>query len=67
MRGGRVKPVPYSTRSYITAPAIKTWNRKGLADHNITRVVSGIAADALAPSEAAALTVKIVAELTAQQ
>jgi len=65
--GERPGSMHHTFSAYITAPAIKSWNRKGLADHNITRVVSGIAADALAPSEAAALTVKIVAELTAQQ
>ncbi len=65
--GERPGSMHHTFSAYITAPTIKTWNRKGLVDHNITRVVSGIAADALVPSEAAALTVKIVAELTAQQ
>lgn len=65
--GERPGSMHHTFSAYITAPAITTWNRQSLVDHNITRVVSGIAADALVPSEAAALTVKIVTELMAQQ
>lgn len=61
--GERPGSMHHTFSAYITAPVIKTWNRQGLIDHTITRVVSGIAADALSPSKAAALTVKIVKEL----
>ena len=47
----------------LTAPSVATWNRTGRADHDITRVESGIAADALTPREGAALTARILAEL----
>lgn len=48
---------------YITAPPVSTWAQPGLADHNITRVVSGIADTALPPARAAEDTVKIVKQL----
>jgi len=64
--GERPGSMHHTFSAYITAPAIKTWSRKGLVDHNITRVVSGVAADALAPPEAAALTAKILTELMLQ-
>jgi ethanolamine ammonia-lyase large subunit len=35
--------------AYITAPPVRMWSKTGLIEHKITRVVSGIAADALAP------------------
>ncbi len=65
--GERPGSMHHTFSAYITAPAIKAWNRKGLVDHNNSRVVSGIAVEALLPSEAATLTVKIVKELMAQQ
>jgi ethanolamine ammonia-lyase large subunit len=46
--------------AYITAPQIEVWSKTGQADHNITRVVSGIAATALDPITAAAASVKIL-------
>jgi len=49
---------------YITAPGSGTWAQKGLADHNMTRVVSGIADTALDPKIAARETVSILAGLT---
>ena len=48
---------------YITAPQVSTWAKKGLADHNITKVVSGIADTALAPAQAATETLKILNQL----
>jgi ethanolamine ammonia-lyase large subunit len=39
---------------YITAAPASTWARTGTVDHNITRVVSGIADTALPPARAAA-------------
>lgn len=37
--------------AYITAPPVRMWSKTGEIDRNITRVVSGIAAYALAPYE----------------
>jgi len=48
---------------YITAPTVDTWAQEGVVDHNITRVVSGIADTALAPSTAAVDTVNILKQL----
>ena len=49
---------------YITAPKVSTWAREGEVDHDITRVVSGIADTALSPSTAAVDTVRILQGLT---
>ena len=48
---------------YITAAPVSVWADAGRADHNITRVVSGIADTALQPERAAAETVKILSGL----
>jgi ethanolamine ammonia-lyase large subunit len=48
---------------YITAPPVSTWAQAGEVDHNITRVVSGIADTALPPAEAAVQTVAILRQL----
>jgi ethanolamine ammonia-lyase large subunit len=48
---------------YLTAPPASTWASAGLADHNITRVVSGIADTALAPAQAAVDTVGILQQM----
>jgi ethanolamine ammonia-lyase large subunit len=48
---------------YITAPTVGTWAQEGVVDHNITRVVSGIADTALAPATAAVDTVNILKQL----
>jgi ethanolamine ammonia-lyase large subunit len=50
---------------YITAPKVSTWAREGEVDHNITRVVSGIADTALSPATAAVDTVSILGQLAA--
>jgi ethanolamine ammonia-lyase large subunit len=47
---------------YITAAPVVVWAEEGRADHNITRVVSGIADTALRPELAARETVKILSE-----
>jgi ethanolamine ammonia-lyase large subunit len=49
---------------YITAPKVSTWAQEGEVDHDITRVVSGIADTALSPSTAAMDTVRILQGLT---
>jgi len=48
---------------YITAPAVSTWAQAGVADHNITKVVSGIADTALVPEQAARDVVRILAQM----
>jgi ethanolamine ammonia-lyase large subunit len=48
---------------YITAAPVSVWADAGRADHNITKVVSGIADTALPPERAAAETVKILSGL----
>lgn len=39
--------------TYITSPAGSVWARKGVVDHNITKVVSGVAKTALDPRRGA--------------
>ena len=48
---------------YITAPPVRTWAQAGTVDHNITKVVSGIADTALVPDRAARDTVRILAQM----
>lgn len=48
---------------YITSPAVKVWSEAGKVDHNITKVVSGIADTALKPEQAAADTARILNKL----
>lgn len=48
---------------YLTAPKVSTWAREGEVDHDITRVVSGIADTALSPATAAVDTVRILERL----
>ena len=48
---------------YITAPNVETWGQPGEVDHNITRVVSGIADTALPPVTAAVKTVNILKQM----
>ncbi|MFA6128922.1 MAG: ethanolamine ammonia-lyase subunit EutB [Bacteroidales bacterium] len=45
---------------YITSPAGAYWGQSGKVDHNITKVVSGIAATALLPLEGALQTARIL-------
>lgn len=52
--------------AYITAPDGSVWGREGQVDHNITKVVSGVATTALAPTRAANETVALLRTLAAQ-
>jgi ethanolamine ammonia-lyase large subunit len=45
--------------AYITAASANTWNTKGIVDHDITRVVSGISDTSLKPDQAVTDTVRI--------
>jgi ethanolamine ammonia-lyase large subunit len=49
--------------AYITAPTVQVWSQPGLVDHNITRVVSGVALTAYAPTLAAPETVRLLQQL----
>ncbi len=46
--------------AYITAPQVSVWSESGKVDHNITRVISGIADTAYDPRGAGIETVKIL-------
>ena len=48
---------------YMTAPPVSTWARAGVADHNISKVVSGIADTALVPAQAARDVARILAQM----
>lgn len=48
---------------YLTAPLGSVWGRAGQVDHNITKVVSGIAVTALAPRTGATETVRLLNKL----
>lgn len=48
---------------YITAPKVSVWATPGKVDHDITKVISGIADTALDPALAAAQTVSLLAQL----
>ncbi|MRR14953.1 MAG: ethanolamine ammonia-lyase subunit EutB [Deltaproteobacteria bacterium] len=60
--GERPGTMHHTFSAYITAPSAGIWTRAGI-DHNITRVVSGIADTALPPPLAAQETVRIIADL----
>ena len=49
---------------YITSTTGKTWGQPGQVDHNITKVVSGVATTALSPVKAALETVRILGTLS---
>jgi ethanolamine ammonia-lyase large subunit len=46
--------------TYITAPTGDVWGKDGTVDHNITKVVSGIATTALPPATAAEEVVRLL-------
>ena len=48
---------------YVTALDASDWQKKGTVDHNVTKVVSGIALTALPPSEGADETVRVLKTL----
>jgi len=49
---------------YITASRGSVWGQKDRVDHNITKVVSGIATTALTPAHGATETVRLLKTLT---
>ncbi len=48
---------------YITAPSGGVWGQPGKVDHNMTKVVSGIARTALDPADGADATLKLLSTL----
>jgi ethanolamine ammonia-lyase large subunit len=48
---------------YITAPKADVWSKQNQVDHNITKVVSGVATTALAPKLAAAKVANVLSTL----
>lgn len=60
--GERPGTMHHTFSAYITAPSVSVW-KKALIDHNITRVVSGIADTALKPDIAAKETANIIRQL----
>jgi len=61
--GERPGSMHHAFSAYITAPTTATWSIPGRVDHDITRVVSGVADTALHPDAAAQASVKIIEEL----
>ncbi|NJB72467.1 ethanolamine ammonia-lyase large subunit [Saonia flava] len=53
--------------AYLTVAQSSVWNKKGVVDHNISRVVSGISDTSLTPEKAITNTVKIMDELFLNQ
>jgi len=53
--------------AYLTVASSNLWHAKGVVDHDISRVVSGISDTALSPKNAAKLTVKILDDLFLNQ
>jgi ethanolamine ammonia-lyase large subunit len=48
---------------YITTPTVEVWSQADVVDHNITRVISGIADTALLPTAAATETLNILKQM----
>jgi len=48
---------------YMTCPSGERWGTPGKVDHDVTRVVAGIATTALAPDPAAERAVRIFREM----
>ncbi len=53
--------------AYITAAGGSAWSRRGKIDHDITKVVSGIATTALAPLATAAETARLLVQLMTER
>ncbi len=51
--------------AYLTAPSGQIWGQPGRVDHNLTKVVSGIAATALDPVEGATEVVRLLRQMMA--
>ncbi|MEQ9408249.1 MAG: ethanolamine ammonia-lyase light chain EutC [Fuerstiella sp.] len=49
--------------TYMTAPKGTIWGQPGQVDHNITRVVSGVASTALAPVAGADQVLRILKQM----
>lgn len=62
--GERPGSLHHTFSAYVTAPPASVWSEPGTVDHDLTRVVSGIADTALAPDRAAAETVLLLESLT---
>ncbi len=63
--GERPGSMHHTFSAYITALPTALWSIPGRTDHNVTRVVSGVADTALEPLPAALASVKIIDELWA--
>lgn len=64
--GERPGSMHHTFSAYITALRTADWSVPGRTDHNVTRVVSGVADTALAPASAAQASAKIIEELWAK-
>ncbi len=64
--GERPGSMHHAFSAYITALPATIWRQPGRTDHNVTRVVSGVADTALQPAAAAQASVKIIKELWAK-
>ena len=64
--GERPGNMHHTFSAYITALPAATWNEAGRTDHNVTRVVSGVADTALQPATAARDSVRIINKLWAK-
>ncbi len=64
--GERPGSMHHTFSAYITALPTAIWSQPGRTDHNVTRVVSGVADTALQPAAAAQASVKIIKELWAK-
>jgi len=53
----------HSFSAYLTVASAAKWSEKGVVDHDITRVVSGISDTSILPEEAARESVKILKKL----
>lgn len=64
--GERPGSMHHTFSAYITALPASAWGVPGRTDHNVTRVVSGVADTALVPALAAQASVKILENLWAK-
>ena len=61
--GERPGSAHHTFSAYLTATSVNTWNKKGVVDHDISRVVSGISDTSLKPDLAIPETMRIFDEL----
>lgn len=64
MIGERPGSLHHTFSACLTAPPASVWSTPGTVDHDLTRVVSGIADTTLVPDRAAAETVLLLETLT---